>query len=152
MTEKTEGQAAHEAETVAIAFHEAYEALAPEFGYRTREASAKPWDEVPANNASLMVATADRLLKSGVVSFGKPSAESARLRGVLQAVRAITEPYAGDVLPGASSTTVLARAVMEQPAGDGPLEDAAARDEDEADDEFMRDAASLDSDFTRGDQ
>lgn len=34
----------------------------------------------------------------------------------------------------------------------GPLEDAATRDEDEAGDEFMRDAASLDSDFTGGDR
>jgi hypothetical protein len=37
-------------------FHEAYERLAPEFGYETREASAKPWSEVPENNRALMTA------------------------------------------------------------------------------------------------
>lgn len=46
------------AEKVARAFHAHYERLAPDHGYRTREASAKPWDEVPKNNRALMVATA----------------------------------------------------------------------------------------------
>lgn len=68
MSAATPGQAAHQAETVAIAFHQAYEELAPQYGYRTREASAKPWDEVPAKNAALMVATAARLLETGVIS------------------------------------------------------------------------------------
>jgi hypothetical protein len=34
-------------ETLARMFHEKYERLAPEFGYKTREESAVPWDEVP---------------------------------------------------------------------------------------------------------
>ena len=38
-------------------FHEAYERLAPEFGYRTREESAVPWERVPARNRDLMTAT-----------------------------------------------------------------------------------------------
>lgn len=46
------------AELVAQLFHETYERLAPDFGYRTREASAKPWDEVPDQNKQLMVAVA----------------------------------------------------------------------------------------------
>jgi hypothetical protein len=50
------------AERVAQAFHEAYEELAPEFGYRTREASAKPWADVPSANRALMQATVQRLL------------------------------------------------------------------------------------------
>ena len=43
-------------------FHEAYERLAPSFGYATREASAKPWDEVPENNRRLMTAVCAELL------------------------------------------------------------------------------------------
>jgi hypothetical protein len=43
-------------ETLARRFHEAYERLAPSFGYETREASAKPWAEVPENNRKLMIA------------------------------------------------------------------------------------------------
>ena len=38
-------------------FHATYERLAPSFGYSTREASAKPWSEVPETNRKLMVAT-----------------------------------------------------------------------------------------------
>ena len=47
-----------EDEFIARAFHEAYERLAPQFGYRTREASAVPWEDVPQANRDLMVATA----------------------------------------------------------------------------------------------
>ena len=45
------------AEDVARLFHETYERLAPTFGYETREASAKPWSEVPERNRALMIAT-----------------------------------------------------------------------------------------------
>ena len=55
------------AEQIAQAFHEAYERLAPDFGYETREASAKPWSEVPEQNKSLMVAVVQALLDSGVI-------------------------------------------------------------------------------------
>lgn len=55
------------AEQIAQAFHEAYERLAPDFGYRTREASAKPWAEVPGQNKSLMIAVVRSLLDSGVI-------------------------------------------------------------------------------------
>jgi hypothetical protein len=50
--------AAVDAETLARWFHEEYERLAPEFGYRTREESAVPWEEVPIKNRKLMEATA----------------------------------------------------------------------------------------------
>lgn len=50
------------AESLAEKFHETYERLAPDFGYRTREASAKPWAEVPADNKALMVAVAAEIL------------------------------------------------------------------------------------------
>ena len=46
------------AETIARQFHEAYERLAPSFGYETREASAVPWVEVPEENRRLMIAVA----------------------------------------------------------------------------------------------
>jgi len=50
------------AESLARRFHETYEALAPNFGYETREESRKPWADVPPNNRALMVAVADVLL------------------------------------------------------------------------------------------
>ncbi|MDB4278018.1 hypothetical protein N9917_00150 [Deltaproteobacteria bacterium] len=49
-------------ETLAQAFHESYESLAPHFGYKTREASAVPWSDVPDGNKNLMVATAEAVL------------------------------------------------------------------------------------------
>lgn len=43
-------------EQIARHFHEAYERLAPAFGYETREASRKAWADVPENNKALMIA------------------------------------------------------------------------------------------------
>lgn len=43
-------------EVLAKTFHETYERIAPEFGYKTREESAKPWEEVPEQNKNLMIA------------------------------------------------------------------------------------------------
>ena len=53
-----------EAERIARLFHETYERLAPEFGYETRKASAKPWEEVPENNRKLMIAVAGVVAQS----------------------------------------------------------------------------------------
>ena len=44
-------------EAAAKAFHETYERLAPDYGYKTREASAVPWEDVPADNRALMLST-----------------------------------------------------------------------------------------------
>ena len=55
------------AEQIAQAFHETYERLAPEFGYETREAPAKPWAQVPEQNKALMIAVFQSLLDSGVL-------------------------------------------------------------------------------------
>ena len=55
------------AEALAQEFHEVYEALAPDFGYRTREESAVPWDLVPDGNKRLMIATVTRLLERGAI-------------------------------------------------------------------------------------
>lgn len=49
-------------EQLAPFFHETYERLAPDFGYTTREASAKPWADVPDQNKHLMIAVAKVVL------------------------------------------------------------------------------------------
>ena len=79
------------AEQIAQAFHEAYERLAPEFGYRTREASAKPWADVPEQNKSLMIAVAQSLLDSEVIAAGARGAaddEVERIRTAMLAAQA----------------------------------------------------------------
>jgi hypothetical protein len=58
-------------ERIARAFHEAYEQLAPMFGYETREASAKPWAEVPEQNRELMKAVVSALIVKGVIKPGR---------------------------------------------------------------------------------
>lgn len=55
------------AEFVAQKFHERYEELAPEHGYKTREASAKPWAEVPLQNRMLMIDVVSHLLGGGII-------------------------------------------------------------------------------------
>lgn len=49
------------AEELAKTFHEIYERLAPQFGYKTREASAVPWEDVPENNKKLMIAVCNEI-------------------------------------------------------------------------------------------
>ncbi len=49
-------------EQLAKLFHATYERLAPEYGYKTRKESAKPWDEVPDQNKRLMIATCEHVL------------------------------------------------------------------------------------------
>lgn len=50
-------------EQLAQLFHETYERLAPDFGYKTREASAVPWSEVPPANKRLMIAVCAEIQK-----------------------------------------------------------------------------------------
>lgn len=57
------------AERIAQEFHEMYEHLAPDFGYKTREASAKPWEDVPAQNKQLMIAVITELLVAGIITY-----------------------------------------------------------------------------------
>jgi hypothetical protein len=57
-----------EAYRIARAFHDTYERLAPDFGYRTREESAVPWEQVPSRNRILMIATVQDLIERGVIS------------------------------------------------------------------------------------
>lgn len=49
-------------ESVAKLFHEAYERLAPTFQYETRQATRVRWENVPAHNKNLMIATAAEVL------------------------------------------------------------------------------------------
>jgi len=53
---------------IAQAFHESYERLAPEHGYETREASAVAWENVPARNKALMIATVLDLITRGEIA------------------------------------------------------------------------------------
>lgn len=62
-----------DAAKVAEKFHETYERLAPAFGYETREASAKPWADVPAQNRDLMTAVVAHLIGTGVIVATPPS-------------------------------------------------------------------------------
>lgn len=55
----------NEATRLARRFHETYNRLAPLFGYRTSEASAKPWAELPENNRALMIAVCAEILSTG---------------------------------------------------------------------------------------
>jgi hypothetical protein len=74
-----------EAEELARLFHEIYEALAPEHGYKTREASAKPWADVPEANKGLMIAVAGKIIDEGWLSpekFRKIKAEHRNLLDV----------------------------------------------------------------------
>lgn len=52
---------------VAAAFHEVYEALAPDLGYETREASRAAWAAVPLRNRALMLEVVATLLDRGVI-------------------------------------------------------------------------------------
>jgi hypothetical protein len=63
-------------EPIAEAFHRTYERLAPDHNYETREQSAKPWRDVPANNRALMIAVVAALLEEGVISFGPATLEA----------------------------------------------------------------------------
>lgn len=49
---------------VARLFHEHYDRLAPDYGYKTREESAVPWSEVPEANKQLMKATVQAVFES----------------------------------------------------------------------------------------
>jgi hypothetical protein len=52
-----------DAESLAKWFHESYEALAPHHNYKTRGASAVPWEKVPQENRALMLDVCGRLLE-----------------------------------------------------------------------------------------
>ena len=64
-----EDEGREQAEKLAQFFHEAYERLAPQHGYETREASRKPWKDVPEQNRELMIAVCGEVLEHlGILS------------------------------------------------------------------------------------
>lgn len=69
-----------DAEVVARLFHEAYERLAPAFGYVTREETRVPWEQVPDHSRRLMIATAAEVLAE-IFSPDESSAQSAEHAG-----------------------------------------------------------------------
>lgn len=58
------------AEAIAKAFHEAYERLAPDYGFETPRGPTD-WEEVPEEDRSYMVAIISELLDSGVIAAGE---------------------------------------------------------------------------------
>lgn len=65
--EVDEAQERLDVDDIAQAFHDAYEQLAPGFSYKTRKASAVPWEDVPGPNKSLVRATVAKLINDGVI-------------------------------------------------------------------------------------
>lgn len=64
-------------------FHEAYERLAPQYGYTTRPESAVPWERVPESNRRLMVAVCAEMLSAlapAASSGGAPAGETTAAR------------------------------------------------------------------------
>lgn len=53
---------------IAEAFHESYERLAPEFGWKTQERSAVPWERLNWNQRALMCAVIGELLDNETIS------------------------------------------------------------------------------------
>lgn len=51
------------AEDVARKFHQVYEALAPQYNYKTRGDTALPWEQLPENSRRLMVDTSLHILR-----------------------------------------------------------------------------------------
>lgn len=107
-------------QAVALAqrFHEAYERLAPKFGYKTRLASAVPWDEVPASNRHLMTAVCAEVLRQ------QPSPE---LRFHNQRVTAHTSAPASSSTSPSAATPATGEPVDGKP---GPEDDGQPHDGD----------------------
>ncbi len=71
-----------DAVSLARLFHENYERLASEHGYKTRDESAVPWHDVPEPNRSLMVAVAREIIH--IYRVGAPQGE--RIEGWVRSV------------------------------------------------------------------
>lgn len=63
VTSPAELRAAATAEKLAEQFHDEYEALAPAYGYETREATRTPWDDLPPELKRLMVAVINTVVE-----------------------------------------------------------------------------------------
>lgn len=58
------------AEAIARAFHERYELLADQHGWKPQEETRAPWESLPEANRSLMIAVVRELLRDGVIAVG----------------------------------------------------------------------------------
>lgn len=57
-------------EQIARAFHEHYEHIAPELGYKTRPESAVRWEDLPVTNKAVMLSVVEVLLINGIIQPG----------------------------------------------------------------------------------
>jgi len=104
---------------LACLFHETYERLAPDYGYRTRKASAVPWEDVPAVNRALMVAVASEVLLA-IEAMATPDADLEAVEATQAAAdawrerrRSVPDVAGGDVLADGTAS-------MDRRQGTGP--------------------------------
>lgn len=107
------------AERWAQMFHDAYELAAPLFGYETREASRKPWSEVPEANRALMTAVAGHV---GAVIEREAAAEAEALRAALEGLVRKMAAHSGSCCTFDDDGTVR---VTRESCKCGPVERAA---------------------------
>lgn len=89
------------AEQIAAEFHRTYELLAPNFGYKTRDASAVPWEDVPEANKKLMVSVVQALLTQDVIKPGERLEPVPSIAESLAKIASNTRPsYGGNRGPG----------------------------------------------------
>ncbi len=93
-----------QAENLARFFHTTYEALAPQFNYQTRKASAVPWQDVPENNKRLMIAVAEQviLLFESEAKAEKIARQTLSIDEAFSKLNALEESYRkhfGDIPP-----------------------------------------------------
>jgi hypothetical protein len=100
---------------VARAFHEAYERLAPDFGYRTREASAKPWADVPEQNRALEAALGALDLAGREAAAVERTAEA--IAGEIEALEGRTPDVHGIVAGIPEIAAIARRYATERGAG-----------------------------------
>lgn len=81
-------------EALAQAFHEAYERLAPSFGYETRRESAVPWEQVPEQNRALMVAVVEEVFAARLT---EAEAERDELRKLAAGYSSDADLYADEL-------------------------------------------------------
>lgn len=72
-------------------FHEAYERLAPSFGYKTRDETAVPWEDVPEANKRLMEAVVGEVCDRLSVERDRLDDRNAALRDQLENNRSLLD-------------------------------------------------------------
>lgn len=72
MTDQPVGTEVPEAEKIARAFHDEYEAFAQMYGWETQQATRVSFDELPAENQQTMISTVRALLNRRVITRQRP--------------------------------------------------------------------------------